>query len=175
MDPVGGMHAYFAGSDQHCGRLPSHHLDFRATGGYILAPPSQVGGKPCALGTGEDAIQRLVRGDARTVSPQLRDAVADLYDAWWDKRAPERTRAERAAPPEPATRDAVTVPAGEVKTLISALVIAADYKRDRAELCADCADQSCPDCGWRLRDAHAYDRAHVQLLQSAETSAAASE
>jgi len=50
-----------------------------------------------ALGTSEDTIQRLVRGDARTVSPQLRDAVVDLYDAWWDKRAPERTRAERAA------------------------------------------------------------------------------
>jgi hypothetical protein len=44
--PAGGMHAYFAGSDQHNGRLPSHHLDFRATGGYIVAPPSQVGGKP---------------------------------------------------------------------------------------------------------------------------------
>ena len=44
--PAGGMHAYFAGSDQHNGRLPSHHLDFRATGGYILAPPSQVDGKP---------------------------------------------------------------------------------------------------------------------------------
>ena len=33
----------------------------------------------------------------RTVSPNLRDTIADLYDAWWDKRAPERTRAERAA------------------------------------------------------------------------------
>ena len=43
------MHAYFAGSDQHNGRLPSHHLDFRATGGYIVAPPSQVGGKPYRL------------------------------------------------------------------------------------------------------------------------------
>ena len=32
-----------------------------------------------------------------TISPPLRDAIADLYDAWWDKRAPERTRAERAA------------------------------------------------------------------------------
>ncbi len=50
-----------------------------------------------AVGVREETIQRLVRGDARTVSPQLRDAVADLYDAWWDKRAPERTRAERAA------------------------------------------------------------------------------
>ena len=50
-----------------------------------------------ALGVREEAIQRLVRGDARTISPQLRDAISDLYDAWWDKRAPERTRAERAA------------------------------------------------------------------------------
>src|SRR5260370_1375284 len=50
-----------------------------------------------ALGVREETIQRLVRGDASTVSPQLRDAISDLYDAWWDKRAPERTRAERAA------------------------------------------------------------------------------
>ena len=42
-------------------------------------------------------IRKLVRGEARTVSAQLRDAIAGLYDAWWDKRAPGRTRAERAA------------------------------------------------------------------------------
>ena len=36
------------------------------------------------------------RSDARTISPPLRDTIADLYDAWWDKAA-ERTRAERAA------------------------------------------------------------------------------
>ena len=47
--PAGGMHAYFTGSDQHNGRLPSHHLDFRSQGGYILAPPSQVDGKPYRL------------------------------------------------------------------------------------------------------------------------------
>ena len=50
-----------------------------------------------ALGVRTTTIQELVNGTARTVSPQLRDAVTDLYDAWWDKRAPERTRAERAA------------------------------------------------------------------------------
>jgi len=50
-----------------------------------------------ALGVRERAIQRLACGDATTISPQLRDAIADLYDAWWDKRAPERTRAERFA------------------------------------------------------------------------------
>ena len=47
--PAGGMHAYFTGSNQHNGRLPGHHLDFRSHGGYILAPPSQVDGNPYRL------------------------------------------------------------------------------------------------------------------------------
>jgi len=50
-----------------------------------------------ALGAREMTIRTITRGDAATVSTTLRDAVADLYDAWWDKRAPERTRAERTA------------------------------------------------------------------------------
>ena len=50
-----------------------------------------------ALGAREMTIRRLVRGDAPTISTRLRDQAADLYDAWWDKRAPERTRAERGA------------------------------------------------------------------------------
>ena len=45
-----------------------------------------------ALGVREMTIRQIVRGDARTVSPKLRDTVTDLYDAWWDKRAPARTR-----------------------------------------------------------------------------------
>ena len=44
--PSGGMHAYFTGTHERNGHLPAHHLDFRATGGYVLAPPSTVGGKP---------------------------------------------------------------------------------------------------------------------------------
>jgi transcriptional regulator with XRE-family HTH domain len=50
-----------------------------------------------ALGVREMTIRRLVRGDTPTVSARLRDAITDLYDAWWDKRAPERTRFERSA------------------------------------------------------------------------------
>ena len=50
-----------------------------------------------ALGVREITIRRIVRGDAGTISTKLRDAIADLYDAWWDKRAPERTRSERGA------------------------------------------------------------------------------
>ena len=50
-----------------------------------------------AVGADPVTIRKLVRGDARTVSHQLRDTIAGLYDAWWDKRAPCRTRFERAA------------------------------------------------------------------------------
>ena len=50
-----------------------------------------------ALGVREQAIGQIVRGDARTVSHGLRDAICGLYDIWWDKRAPARTRFEAAA------------------------------------------------------------------------------
>lgn len=43
--PSGGLHVYFAGSDQPTRRLPGHHLDFRAEGGCVVAPPSQIGGR----------------------------------------------------------------------------------------------------------------------------------
>ena len=50
-----------------------------------------------ALGVREATIRLIVRGDARTVSLKLRDAITELYDTWWDKRAPARTRFERGA------------------------------------------------------------------------------
>jgi len=50
-----------------------------------------------ALGVREMTIRRLTRGDTTTISSSLRDDVTDLYDAWWDRRAPERNRAEHAA------------------------------------------------------------------------------
>ena len=50
-----------------------------------------------AAGVHPVTIRKLVRGDARTVSPKMRTAIIAVYDAWWDKRAPTRTRCERAA------------------------------------------------------------------------------
>ena len=47
--PSGGLHAYFTGTGQRNGHLPGCHLDFRSRGGYVLTPPSQVGGKPYEL------------------------------------------------------------------------------------------------------------------------------
>ena len=50
-----------------------------------------------AVGASDKTIRKLVRGDAKTISPELRDEIADVYDAWWDKRAPARTGPERTA------------------------------------------------------------------------------
>ena len=47
--PSGGLHAYFTGTGQRNGHLPAHHLDFRSRGGYVLTPPSRIGGKPYQL------------------------------------------------------------------------------------------------------------------------------
>jgi Bifunctional DNA primase/polymerase, N-terminal len=47
--PSGGLHAYFTGTSQRSGHLAGQHLDFRAAGGYVLVPPSQVDGQPYQL------------------------------------------------------------------------------------------------------------------------------
>lgn len=44
--PSGGMHVYFPGSGQTSGSVPSALVDFKADGGYVLAPPSIVAGRP---------------------------------------------------------------------------------------------------------------------------------
>jgi hypothetical protein len=67
---------------------------------------------------------------------------------------------------------AVIVSTAEVKTLLAALDEAAEYKRDRAAACADCADQSCGTCQWRLQAAETYDTLTVQILHTVEAHAA---
>jgi hypothetical protein len=250
-----------------------------------------------AVGVDRKTIGELVRGDTTTISPQLRDAITAVYDAWWDKRAPARTRLERGAatkarkraiagnwcaaaaldddlldtpgyqprsgwkpatgtgtapdiyppalrqkkekrvpdderftwglilevldvlerhgyrpsddqhtgqalglirdvtriyegtqdaprggyvvmpssqptPPQPPDPSAVIVSANEVKILLAALDDAAEYKRNRAETCADCADQSCTTCQWRLQTLSAYDQLTARLLDTASASPA---
>jgi hypothetical protein len=44
--PSGGLHFYFTGSHQRTGHLPARHVDFLSQGGYVLAPPSEIGGNP---------------------------------------------------------------------------------------------------------------------------------
>lgn len=40
--PSGGLHCYFSGTSQRSSRLTGMHIDFKATGGYVLLPPSHV-------------------------------------------------------------------------------------------------------------------------------------
>ena len=76
-------------------------------------------------------------------------------------------------PPGPDLRDAVTVPASELKTVLIALNTAADDLCDQVETCTHCPDQSCPACQSRLRDAHAYDQMADRMHQAAEAALAA--
>jgi hypothetical protein len=100
--PAGGMHAYFTGTDQHNGRLPGHHLDFRSTGGYIVAPPSQVDSRPYHViaksgGRGTlnwDAVTRQLDRQRQPHPLQLRPARSlDLtHLARWVASQPEGNR-----------------------------------------------------------------------------------
>lgn len=47
--PSGGLHSYYEGTNQRNGKLPRHHIDFRSAGGYVIAPPSRVHGRPYEL------------------------------------------------------------------------------------------------------------------------------
>ncbi len=46
----GGQHLYYPGTDQRSSSRKVHGIDFRAAGGYVLAPPSIVDGRPYLAG-----------------------------------------------------------------------------------------------------------------------------
>jgi hypothetical protein len=67
----------------------------------------------------------------------------------------------RHAASEPAGEadtDALVLTGTDISTVLGALDLAAEYKRDLAETCADCTDRSCPSCEYRLQHAEGYDR-----------------
>ena len=100
--PSGGLHVYFPGSAQPSGRLPRHHLDFKAAGGYVLAPPSAVGGEPYRLvarraagpaGLDWSAVTRLLEPEPRTpVRPRLAEPGDVSHLAAWVEQLPEGNR-----------------------------------------------------------------------------------
>jgi hypothetical protein len=118
--PGGGLHIYFHGSGQNSGHLPGHHLDFLSAGGYVLAPPSQVGGRCYELlytldgrgGLNWQAAVRLLepeRQHQRPASRQLHEHGLSRL-ARWVAAQPEGNRnaglfwaANRALEADPAT------------------------------------------------------------------------
>ena len=79
----------------HAGRVDAGGTRLRLRALHVMGHGSARIAR--ALGVREMTIRTIVRGDAPTVSTKLRDQATDLYDAWWDKRAPERSSAERGA------------------------------------------------------------------------------
>ena len=98
--------------------------------------------------------------------------LASLYDGTRDVSYATSASAPHAGPgpTDPEEEDAVILTDTEVHTLVGALDIAADYKRDRAAGCLDCADQACVTCQSRLRDAETYDQMASQMLRTAQIS-----
>jgi hypothetical protein len=100
--PSGGLHAYFAGSGQPSGSLPRHHLDFKARGGYIVAPPSEVSGRPYRLmaerrpqhrGLDWPAVTGLLEPDRHRFSWPFRSTPSDAgHLAAWVERLREGNR-----------------------------------------------------------------------------------
>jgi hypothetical protein len=110
-----------------------------------------------------------VIGDLARVYEGTRDAPYGTYLG----QVPPSPHPEPGQPARHADPGAVILTGADISTVLAALDIAADYKRDRAEICADCADQSCPTCQSRHRDAQAYDQIAGQILHTAHTARAA--
>jgi hypothetical protein len=83
--PLGGIHAYFRGSDQRSAAT-SGHVDFRSQGGYVVAPHSTVAGKPYVV----------VHQDPQSTTRVDFGAVRQLIE-------PQRERTAWSPPPQ--TRD----------------------------------------------------------------------
>jgi Bifunctional DNA primase/polymerase, N-terminal len=100
--PSSGLHAYFTGSGQRTGHLRGHHLDFLSRGGAVLAPPSQVDGKPyqiiAELDTGGPldwaTVTALLEPQRQITQPQPRPTPdRDLsHLARWVASQPEGNR-----------------------------------------------------------------------------------
>jgi hypothetical protein len=107
--PSGGFHVYFPGTAQRSGSLRGDLLDFKATGGYVLAPPSRVAGvgdyswheEPVRMGGPLDwqRVRRVLRptapGRVATGTPRPSGLGGDLGVgplAWFVAEAQEGNR-----------------------------------------------------------------------------------
>ena len=101
--PSGGMHAYYDGTDQRNGHIAAQHLDFRSHGGYVVAPPSRVGGRPYVVARHEPSAATFDWAKAKELldpqpqRPPQRERQAEgprdpSHLADWVARQPEGNR-----------------------------------------------------------------------------------
>jgi hypothetical protein len=112
--------------------------------------------------------------------------LARIYEGSQDQPyGPAITQASNLPPPEPpgpdlesgpsvaaADQDAIILTHADVSTVFAAADIAADDKRYRVQMCAECSDQSCSACQTHLHDVEAFDRIADRMLQAARTAPA---
>jgi hypothetical protein len=101
-------------------------------------------------------------GDLARIYEGAQEAPAGAYLV--PAPQPRQADSDRPAPTTSSSTEAIA--GAGMHTILSALDVAADYKRDRAECCADCADQSCGICQHRLDAARAYESLAVRLVRA---------
>jgi hypothetical protein len=63
----------------------------------LVAMGHTTGRIAAALGASRHVVEPLIRGERATVTTALREDINRLWDAWWDKRPPCHTPAQKAA------------------------------------------------------------------------------
>ena len=107
-------------------------------------------------------------GDLARIYQGTQDAPAGAYVV----PAPQSRQPGPDQPVPAATSSAETIAGSGMHTILAALDEASDDKRDRAECCADCSDQSCGTCQYRLESARAYESLAARLMRAMENSTA---
>jgi hypothetical protein len=106
-------------------------------------------------------------GDLARIYQGTQEAPAGAYVA----SAPRPLQPSPDRPALDATGSAEAVAGAGMHTILAALDEASGYRRDRAEGCADCADQSCGTCQQRLDAARGYESLAARLMRAMERDA----
>jgi hypothetical protein len=107
-------------------------------------------------------------GDLARIYQGTQDAPTGAYVV----SAPQPRQPSSDRPSPTPTSSAEAIAGSGMHTILAALDEASDYKRDRAECCADCTDQSCDTCQYRLDAARAYEGLAARLMRAMESSVA---
>jgi hypothetical protein len=107
-------------------------------------------------------------GDLARIYEGTQEAPAGAYVV----SAPQPRQSSPGRPAPGAINSAEAIAGAGMHTILAALDEASDYKRDRAEYCADCADQSCGACQHRLDAARSYESLAARLMRAMESAVA---